>query len=105
MQTREAIQQVLTADQRAQLDNMKSERKGKDRRGGHKGGKQNSLSQLNLSSAQQTQIDAIRRNISSDRMQKRESVMAVLTNDQRAQLEAAKSQRQDKGRRGLNQQQ
>ena len=105
VQTREAIQQVLTVEQRAQLDSMKSERKGKGRRGGHKRGNQNSLAQLNLSAAQQTQIDAIRKNTSGNRMQKQQAVMAVLTNDQRAQLEAAKSQRQDKGRRGLNQQQ
>lgn len=103
VQTREAIQQVLTVEQRAQLDSMKSERKDRGHRGGHKRGNQNSLAQLNLSAAQQTQIDAIRKNTSGDRMQKRESVMAVLTNEQRAQLEAAKSQRQDKGRRGFNQ--
>lgn len=103
VQTREAIQQVLTVEQRAQLDSMTSERKSKGRQGHHKKGQQNPLAQLNLSSAQQAQIEAIKENTSIDRMQKREAVMAVLTTDQRAQLEAAKSQRQDKGRRSLNQ--
>lgn len=103
LQTREAIQKVLTVEQRAKLDSMKSERRNKNHRGGYKRGQQNPLAQLNLSSAQQTQIEAIRKNTSSDRMQKRQAMMAVLTNEQRAQIEAVKSQRQDKGRRGLNQ--
>ena len=102
VQTREAIQQVLTVEQRAQLDSMKSERKGKGRRGGHRG-KQNPLAQLNLSAAQQTQIDAIRKNTSGDRMQKQQAVIAVLTNEQRTQLETLKTQRQNKGHRGFNQ--
>ncbi|MBE0407207.1 Spy/CpxP family protein refolding chaperone [Psychrobacter sp. AOP22-C1-22] len=99
---REAMMNVLTTEQRAQLETMKSERKDRGHRGGHKRGNQNPLTQLNLSTTQQAQIDTIRKNTSGDRMQKQQAVMAVLTNEQRAQLEALKTQRQDKGHRSLN---
>ena len=110
VQTRAAIQQILTVEQRAQLDSIKSERGNKGRQGQHKAGQhkrghyntgqKNPLAQLNLSATQQTQIEAIKKNTSSDWKQKREAMMAILSKEQRAQLEAAKSPRHGKGHQG-----
>lgn len=62
----------------------------------HKQGMKGTLAQLNLSAAQQSQLKAIRQSNSGDRMQKREAMMKVLTNEQRAQLETLKSERKNK---------
>lgn len=97
LQKREAMMNVLSTKQRAQFESLKSERKNEHRRGQH-----NPWSQLNLSAAQQAQIQAIQQSNKGNRMQKREAVIKVLTPEQRQQLEALKSERQHHGRRGLN---
>ena len=103
-QTREAIEAVLTAEQRAQLAEMKAERGDKTHKG-HKGqhkkdgkdmGQQKAFSQLNLTNTLKAQIEAIRKDTNGTRAQKQQAVMAVLTPEQRAQLESLKSQRQNK---------
>ena len=103
LQTREAMEAVLTAEQRKQLADMKAQRQAKGhhgmhKRGSHNMGKQSPLSQLNLTATQQAQIEAIHKdsNISSNRLQRQQAVMAVLTPEQRTQLEALKSQKQGK---------
>ncbi len=95
-QKRAAMMQVLTAEQRATLDTIKSKRSakgyGKSKTGGMRGG----FAALNLSSTQQTQIQAIRQNSNLDRTQKRAAMMQVLTAEQRTTLETLKSKRSAK---------
>lgn len=99
VQTRAAMEAVLTDEQRKQLADMRAQRQahhGMYKRGGHNMGKQG-WSQLNLTATQQAQIEAIHNDPNSNRLQRQQAVMAVLTAEQRAQLEALKSQRQTKG--------
>ncbi len=106
-QTREAMEAVLTAEQRTQLATMRAQRQsrghqgmnnkgGMHKRGSNNMGMQSPLSQLNLTATQQAQIEAIHKDPNSNRLQRQKAVMAVLTPEQRTQLEALKSQRQGK---------
>ncbi|WP_435980517.1 Spy/CpxP family protein refolding chaperone [Psychrobacter sp. DM4] len=98
MQNREAMLNILTADQRAQLATMQSEKQGKGhRRGDQKDGKNSPFAQLNLTAAQQAQIKAIRQTSTGDRMQQHNAIMQVLTIQQREQLETLKADRMAKG--------
>nr|WP_317199376.1 hypothetical protein [uncultured Psychrobacter sp.] len=98
MQNREAMLNILTPEQRAQLATMTSEKQGKGHRRGHQmDGKNSPFAQLNLTTAQQTQIKAIRQTNTGSRMQKHNAIMQVLTAQQRQQLETIKADRIAKG--------
>ncbi len=49
-----------------------------------------------LTAAQQTQIDAITKNASGDRLEKHQAIIAVVTPEQRTQFETLKSERANK---------
>ncbi|MGM8909530.1 Spy/CpxP family protein refolding chaperone [Psychrobacter sp. 1U1] len=105
MQNREAMLAILTAEQRAQLETLKSERQAKGHRRSHnKGGKNSPLSELNLTATQQAQIATIRQNNSGNRMQNHSAIIQVLTAEQRQKLEAIKADRMAKGHKGLERQ-
>ena len=103
MQNHSAVMEVLTAEQRAQLETLKSQRQAEGRRGSNqKGGKNSPLSELNLTAAQQAKIQTIRQSNSGNRMQNHSAIMEVLTAEQRTKLEALKAERQAKGHQGSN---
>ena len=103
MQNHNAIMEVLTAEQRAKLETLKSQRHGEGRRGSQqKSGKNSPFSQLDLTAAQQTKIQAIRQSNAGNRMQNHSAIMEVLTAEQRTKLEALKAEKQAKGRQGSN---
>ncbi len=103
MQNHSAVMEVLTAEQRAQLETLKSQRQAEGRRGSNqRGGKNSPLSELNLTAAQQAKIQTIRQNNAGNRMQNHSAIMEVLTAEQRTKLEALKAERQAKGRQGSN---
>lgn len=103
MQNHNAIMEVLTAEQRAKLETLKSQRHGEGRRGSQqKSGKNSPFSQLDLTAAQQAKIQAIRQSNAGNRMQNHNAIIEVLTAEQRTKLEALKAERQAKGRQGSN---
>ncbi|MUH00155.1 P pilus assembly/Cpx signaling pathway, periplasmic inhibitor/zinc-resistance associated protein [Scytonema sp. UIC 10036] len=77
--TREEIDRVLTEEQRAQLNNAMQNQNGK--RGGWRG----IMNSLNLSEAQKTQIREIKRS-------QKTKMEAILTPEQKAQLDEIKNQ-------------
>ncbi|WP_352298447.1 hypothetical protein, partial [Pseudoalteromonas sp. 20-MNA-CIBAN-0454] len=89
---------------RTQLAEMKAERGDKNHKGpqgqhkkdGKSMGQHKAFSQLNLTNTQKAQIEAIQKDTKGTRAQKQQAVMAVLTPEQRTQLESLKSQRQNK---------
>lgn len=101
MQKHNSVMEVLTAEQRQTLAKLKAERKTKGHHGSDKrSNMMGAMSQLNLTAAQQTKIQAIRQNNRDNRMQQHEAVMEVLTVEQREKLNKLRSEMKNKHQQG-----
>lgn len=101
MKMHNAVMEVLTKEQRETLATLKAERQEKGHHGSDKrSGMMGPMSQLKLTSAQQTEIQAIRQNSRGNRMQQYEAVRAVLTVEQREKLDKLRSEMKHKRQQG-----
>ncbi len=111
MQNHNAVLQVLTPEQRTQLNQLMADRMASGQQGqrGSKGKMQNRsggmganspLSQLNLSTSQQTKIQSIMQNNRGEPMQNHNAVLEILTPEQRTQLNKLMADRMKSGQQG-----
>jgi periplasmic protein CpxP/Spy len=85
---RSQIDNILTAEQKAQLESAR-ENRGTPRRGENRGMPGRRFDSLNLTDEQRSQIESVRNTA-------REQMDAILTDEQRQQMEEHRQQRQDR---------
>lgn len=85
---RSQIENILTAEQKAQLETVR-ENRGTARRGENRGMPGRRFESLNLTSEQRSQIESVRSTA-------RDQMDAILTPEQRQQMEEYKQQRQER---------
>lgn len=103
-QMKARFESILTAEQKAQLQTYKAERQARSKEGnqGFRRGEGGPLARLNLSADQKAQFKALRESLKPQRQAERQrfqqQLAQILTPEQKARLEALKSEHQGRRR-------